>query len=77
MQGPAPPSHTSLGKFFHHDGMYAKRPLPLCVYFCGVHNEEVCNAALVIWLDFAFNCYIQKALDYVTLHVAHQMFSMH
>ncbi len=29
----APPTLTSLGYFFHHDGMYArKRPLSLCVY---------------------------------------------
>ncbi len=27
------PTHTSLGSFFHRNGMYArKRPLPLCVY---------------------------------------------
>ncbi len=31
-----PPTHTSLGQFFHHDGMDAKkRPSPLCVYLCG------------------------------------------
>ncbi len=31
--GRAPPTITSLGQFFHHDGMCArKRPLPLCVY---------------------------------------------
>jgi hypothetical protein len=33
---PPPPTRTSLGKFFkffHHDGMYARKwPLPLCVY---------------------------------------------
>ncbi len=34
--GRAPSTLTSLGKFFHHDGMYArKRPLPLCVYSVG------------------------------------------
>ncbi len=31
--GRAPPTLISLGKIFHHDGMYArKRLLPLCVY---------------------------------------------
>ncbi len=31
--GREPPTLTSMGKFFHHDGMYArKRTLPLCVY---------------------------------------------
>ncbi len=30
--GRAPPTLTSLGKFFHHDGLYArKRPLQLCL----------------------------------------------
>jgi hypothetical protein len=30
--GRAPPTLTSLGKFFHYDGMYLqKRRLPLCV----------------------------------------------
>jgi hypothetical protein len=34
--GRAPPTLTSLDKFFHHDGMHArKRPLPLCVYSVG------------------------------------------
>jgi hypothetical protein len=39
--GRAPPTLTSLGKFYPHDGMHAtKRPLPLCV-ICRSHPEII------------------------------------
>jgi hypothetical protein len=39
------PTHTSQGKFFHHDEwMYArKRPLPLCVYSVGQATDSKQN----------------------------------
>ncbi len=41
--GRAPSTLTSLGKFFDHDGMYArKRPLPLCV-LCGLRTPSRCQ----------------------------------
>ncbi len=42
-----PCPHHRQGKFFHHDGMYArKRPLPLCVFFgctdaCSTHTPAI------------------------------------
>jgi hypothetical protein len=40
--GVHPPPLTSLGLFFHHDGMYAgKRLLPLCVYSVLITNLDL------------------------------------
>jgi hypothetical protein len=45
--GRAPPTLTSLGKFYPHDGMYArKQPLLLCV-LCGLYRTTR-NTARVI-----------------------------
>jgi hypothetical protein len=39
------PPPASLGKFFHHDGMYArKRPLPLCVYSVCTPESGRCHS---------------------------------
>ncbi len=49
--GCASPTLTSLGKFLHHDGIYARaRPFQLCVYSVGV--------PLALFLRKALNLYI-------------------
>ncbi len=37
--GRAPPTHTSLGGIYHHDGMYARK--------CG-HFQSICNLLSVV-----------------------------
>jgi hypothetical protein len=50
--GRAPPALASLGKFFHHGGMYArKRPLPLCVcsLLCGQRRRGEASSERIEW----------------------------
>jgi hypothetical protein len=55
MQGSAHslPTPTSQGKYFHHDGMYARKwPLPLCVYSVAVSSTQRYSYRLIDWRSF-------------------------
>jgi hypothetical protein len=71
--GRAPPTLTSLGRFFHRNGMYARKwPLPLCLYsvWQTIPSREKCSTVhdalfLVERKAVHDNCFLWKGMLYV------------
>ncbi len=78
-EGRALPTPTRLGKFFHHDEMYArKRPLPLCVcvlcawnlHFLHMVNSEMTKSQTLMQRNFIFVQGLLHEIFYSVLHAS-------
>ncbi len=68
--GRAPPTSTSLGKFFHHDGMYPiKRPLPLCVYSVNKIPISYTCTHCTYSILYVSSMFAQQRLEIILLYV--------